>query len=85
MQRLRVLAKSITKTVENPEPHFAWTRYAQLPRTISLGSMSTSTAMLSTPVTSSTNVMEASHLDLGGVVAKFASFEKEVGHYEAEL
>lgn len=76
----------ITKTEGNPEPHLAWTRYSELPR-VNATWYDTFVDYNSLHFCSkgcSTNVMEASHPELGKVIAKFARFEWEIGYFEAE-
>ncbi|KAI4151564.1 MAG: hypothetical protein L6R39_001992 [Caloplaca ligustica] len=75
----------ITRLKENPEPHFAWTRYAELERiTSTWHKQYIEYLSLDFGESLMPNVAEALHPELGEVIAKFARFEWEIGHYEAE-
>ncbi|KAI4275599.1 MAG: hypothetical protein LQ337_003111 [Flavoplaca oasis] len=75
----------ITKTKERPEPHFAWTRRADLPRITSTWHP-THVEFNELRIDSKLmpNVAEASHPEFGDVIAKYARFEWEISSYQAE-
>ncbi|KAL8852703.1 MAG: hypothetical protein Q9221_002463 [Calogaya cf. arnoldii] len=75
----------ITKTKERPEPHFAWTKLADLPgitprwhpRHFDFNQLTIRHKLMP-------NVAEASHPELGEVIAKYARFEWEIAPYQRE-
>ncbi|KAL8755234.1 MAG: hypothetical protein Q9199_003795 [Rusavskia elegans] len=75
----------ITRTEERPEAHFAWTRLADLPaitptwhpRHVEFNQLVICSKVMR-------NVAEASHPELGEVVAKYARFEWEIASYQSE-
>ena len=75
----------ITRTEERPKPHFAWTTSADLPgitpmwhsRQIEFSRLEICTKVMP-------NVAEASHPELGDVIAKYARFEWEVASNQSE-
>lgn len=75
----------ITKTKENPEPHWLWVKFVELPKIgstwhdkyIGYNSLGFGESLMP-------NVTEAWHPELGNVIAKFARFEWEIANYEAE-
>lgn len=75
----------ITRTEENPKPHFAWTRHVNLPRiTSTWHGKFVDYNSLAFGENLMPNVSTAFHSELGGVIAKFARFEWEIGAYQAE-
>ncbi|KAL8704110.1 MAG: hypothetical protein Q9201_002724 [Fulgogasparrea decipioides] len=75
----------ISKTKERPEPHFAWTRCATLPRVTSTWHKTyVEYKSLELGERLRPNVYEALHPELGEVVAKYAAFEWEIGYCQAE-
>ncbi|CAL8577248.1 hypothetical protein XPA_003086 [Xanthoria parietina] len=75
----------ITRTEERPEPHFAWTRSADLPGITPIWhSRQVEFSRLEICNTLMPNVAEASHPELGDVIAKYARFEWEVASYQSE-
>ncbi|KAI4219977.1 MAG: hypothetical protein LQ349_008205 [Xanthoria aureola] len=75
----------IIRTEGRPEPHFAWTRSADLPgitpiwhsRQVEFSRFEICTKVMP-------NVAEASHPELGDIIAKYARFEWEVASYQSE-
>ncbi|KAI4235717.1 MAG: hypothetical protein L6R40_006406 [Gallowayella cf. fulva] len=75
----------ITKSMERPEPHFAWTRYADLPSITALWHQTyVDFHELGICEKLMPNVAEASHPVFGQVIAKYARFEWEIASYHAE-
>ncbi|KAI4256980.1 MAG: hypothetical protein L6R42_005924 [Xanthoria sp. 1 TBL-2021] len=75
----------ITRTEERPEAHFAWTRVADLPAiTPTWHSRHVKFNQLNICSKVMPNVAEASHPELGEVIAKYARFEWEIASYQSE-
>ena len=75
----------ITITEENPEPHFTWTRYVNLPTIISTWhDRFVDYNSLHFAENLRKNVCIAFHHELGEIIAKFAVMEWEVQYHQAE-
>ncbi|KAL8641262.1 MAG: hypothetical protein Q9226_008656 [Calogaya cf. arnoldii] len=75
----------VTKTKERPEPHFAWTKVADFPGitpTWHPGHFEFNQLTICHKLMP--NVAEASHPELGEVIAKYARFEWEIASYQRE-
>ncbi|KAL8790089.1 MAG: hypothetical protein Q9213_000791 [Squamulea squamosa] len=75
----------VTRTEERPEPHFACTRREELPGITSFWHKKhVEFHELDIGEKLMPNVAEASHAELGEVIAKYARWEWEISSYQAE-
>ncbi|KAL8671642.1 MAG: hypothetical protein Q9168_003869 [Polycauliona sp. 1 TL-2023] len=75
----------VTRTEERPDPYFGWTRFAELPSITSVWHPKhVDFNELDIDNKCMPNVAEASHPELGQVIAKYARFEWEIAHYQSE-
>ena len=76
---------NVTKTEERPQPHFAWSKFAHLPGINSIWHpRSVEFHQLNVGEKLMPNVVEASHPELGDIIAKYARFEWEITSYQSE-